>query len=331
MFDDIYRALDRVAGTQRVAINMPLDDDGYFDRRCCASACQTAFKVLFEDWRDKVPDDRAWCALCGRVAEPAAFNTPEQDEYIRQHALRYIQEQFDDEMSHARPRPHRAGFLTLTMTYKPAAPVIVVPYQAAGVLEQRTTCAECGCRFGSLGASFFCPACGHNSAIVAFDAALETIRRSMSLVEQLRDMVEDRHAAADLSRQITEDALVRVWSSFQRFAEVAYSLISPDGPVPDRNAFQNLQKSARLWYAAIDRTYEQMLPEPEYRDLVRLVQQRHLLAHRDGIVDREYIVNSGDHDYRLGQRLTIKSAHVLRFADLVAKLAVELREALPRR
>lgn len=327
MFDDLYRALDHVAGTQRVRIDMPLDDDGYLDRQCRALECRAWFKVLFEDWRDKVPNERAWCAVCGDVADPPDFNTRAQDEYIRQHALRHIQQQFDDEMSHATLRPYRAGFLTLSMTYKPAAPVIVVPYDAAEILELRTTCSECGCRYASLGASFFCPACGHNSALTAFDAAIETVRQSMSLVERLDEMVDGRDAAADLQRHLTEDALVRVWSSFQRFAEVVYSLRAPDGPPPDRNAFQNLEKSAKLWGSVIGRTYDRMLGKDEHSELVRLVQQRHLLAHRDGIVDQEYVNKSGDERYRVGRRLIVKPADVRRFADLAMKLAGELRLA----
>lgn len=89
MFDDLYRALDRISGTQRVPIQMPLDDDGYYDRRCPAPECKARYKVLFDDWRDKVPDERSWCAICGHTADPPDYNTPEQDEYIRDHALRH--------------------------------------------------------------------------------------------------------------------------------------------------------------------------------------------------------------------------------------------------
>ncbi len=38
---------------------------------------------------------------------------------------------------------------------------LVVPIGAADKLQQKFTCAECGYRYSSLGAAFFCPACGH--------------------------------------------------------------------------------------------------------------------------------------------------------------------------
>lgn len=120
-------------------------------------------------------------------------------------------------------------------------------------------------------------------------------------------------------------ALVRIWSSFQRFAEAVYLALGSDLEKPRRNAFQNLDESNRFWLAAIGRSYPDMLTDGEHRDLVRLVQQRHVLAHQDGAVDQDYLDKSGDRRYKLGQRLVIKPPAVLRLADIVAKLSVALR------
>lgn len=53
-------------------------------------------------------------------------------------------------------------------------------------------------------------------------------------------------------------------------------------------------------------------------------QQRHLLAHKEGLVDEEYLTKSGDTAYRVGQKLQIKEPSVLRLADLVERLAASL-------
>jgi hypothetical protein len=67
-------------------------------------------------------------------------------------------------------------------------------------------------------------------------------------------------------------------------------------------------------------------------DLLRLIQQRHLLAHSEGIVDQDYINKSGDKTYAVGQRLVIQETTVVRTAYLVSKLVEELRKlAFPRR
>jgi hypothetical protein len=63
VFDGLIRQLDRIPKTQRIPITLSLDDDGYFDRRCPAEECGAAFKVLFPDRREKVPEEQAWCAI----------------------------------------------------------------------------------------------------------------------------------------------------------------------------------------------------------------------------------------------------------------------------
>jgi hypothetical protein len=329
VFDDLLREVKKLSGSQLIEIQMPLDDDGYLDRECPSPECETRFKVLFTDWREKVPDEKAWCAICGHADEPPNFNTPEQNDYIRAHAVRHVQRQLDAAFRRATPRTQKAGFISMRLTYRPGAPVVVVPYEATSILEQRSICEKCGCRFASLGAAFFCPACAHNSALTTFQAAVDTARRSMDLATRLPELMHSPAAAADLARQLTEDALVRLWSSFQRFAEAAYEQLGPGHERPRRNAFQNLEESDRLWGQAIQRTYANLLTIDEHRELVKVVQQRHVRVHKDGLIDQDYVDHSGDTSYRVGQRLVVKPSAVQGLADIVEKLASALRDAMP--
>lgn len=84
MFEEFIRELRGLEQPESVAIKMPLDDKGYFDRKCPHTECQSDFKVLFEDWRDKVPDDFAVCPKCGKKTEPSNFNTSWQRDYIEE-------------------------------------------------------------------------------------------------------------------------------------------------------------------------------------------------------------------------------------------------------
>lgn len=60
-------------------------------------------------------------------------------------------------------------------------------------------------------------------------------------------------------------------------------------------------------------------------DLLRLFQQLHLLAHCEGIGDQDYITIA-DATYAAGQRLVIREEAVNRLAELVTKLAEEMRK-----
>ena len=63
MFDDILRGLERIPERQTISVDVVLDEDGYYDRTCPAPECRNGFKVLFEDWKAKVPDETAYLSL----------------------------------------------------------------------------------------------------------------------------------------------------------------------------------------------------------------------------------------------------------------------------
>ena len=83
-----------------------------------------------------------------------------------------------------------------------------------------------------------------------------------------------------------------------------------------------------LWEAAGGTAYEAILNTQEMMHLQRLFQQRHLLAHREGIVDQECVRRSGDATYAPGQRLVIREQSVLQLADLLEKLVSGMRSDL---
>lgn len=69
-----------------------------------------------------------------------------------------------------------------------------------------------------------------------------------------------------------------------------------------------------------------MIMASEVFDLERYFQQRHLFAHKEGMVDQSYIDKSGDHRYVVGQRLVVRKDAIQKLTELVCKLASELRK-----
>lgn len=313
-FREFSRALDdfareterRFAEPIRLPVQFELDDDGYLDRACPAPECRNAFKVLWSDFEKIGYDHVAYCVVCRNTHESQEFHTPSQQDYLRRVALNRVAAELAEASRVAR------------LNFRPNAPY--VPLSAAGTeaLTQRTTCTACGCRYATLGSSFFCHACGHHAAIETFAATLKTVRGSLDL-----DLGPDRDAAADMRRFVLESGLGRVVNAFEAFAAQRYEQLAPSGPEAGKNAFQNLDKSNRLWRPVFGRDYTDMLTPAEYSDLRRLIQQRHL-SHRGGIVDQAYIEKSGDSTYPVGQRLEVKSESVERLIQLVDRLATEV-------
>ena len=318
----------------RVPIQLELDEAGFLDRLCPDERCGAEFKVLFEDWRDKVRDEAAFCPLCRHEAASTQWNTPAQNEQMMAEALRYAHGLINTTLSSAardfNRSQGRGGLISLSLGYRPAALPVVVPAMASDLLRQTFECDVCHCRHSSLGAAFFCPACGHNSSVSAFQVSVDTVRKTLDALTGIRQSVcgaTDADTAENSVRHILENSLVKLVSSFQGYAEALFDTI-PDRAqfTPRRNLFQNLRESSDLWRAAVGEGYDDILSPQEYSRLEIYFQQRHLLAHTDGIVDQDYLDRSCDNSYALGQRLVIRSQTVGELADLVERLAHELRE-----
>lgn len=196
MFDDIEQALAGLESTIRIPISIPLDDDGNFDRLCPHPRCRHSFKVLFEDWEAKVSNERAYCPLCRHEADSTDFNTPEFDEHVGDVGLAYAMGLFDNAMSHAaqafNSSQRRNDFISISMSYEPGARPIVMPPEAAAQMRQRFICEKCSCRYASIGAAFFCPACGHNSARSTFDQTIAVVRTTLASIEAVAATIAEK-------------------------------------------------------------------------------------------------------------------------------------------
>jgi hypothetical protein len=339
MFDETLKRLRQLNEGVKVSIDMPLDEDGYFDRRCPGEQCGADFKVLYEDWREKVSDAVVYCPLCRGEAEATEWPTPEQQRYIADFARAYIAGEVgqylrQDAEAFNRRQP-RSGFIRMSMSFRPGSSTFVIPADVAAQMRQKFTCEQCGCRYASIGAAFFCPACGHNSADTAFDLSIETVRKLIGSLPGVRTVItqsQDSDTAQNTVRQLLEDSVGRLVASFQRIMEVLFNRLPQAQQIPQRRSvFQNLIESSALWRKAGCDGYEDMLDAEEMTDLARLFQQRHVLQHKDGIVDADYIAKSGDPIYSVGQRIVVSEGMVLRLADLVEKLAARVRlEALSK-
>lgn len=333
MFDNVIRELKKMEGVSQFTISIHIDNDGYFDRRCPSEACQADFKVLMEDWKQKVSDAQVFCPICREEAKATEWNTPEQQEYIRQVGINHIQRIIGQALSQDASdfnRRQRPGFINISMSYRPGTPALIVPISAAEELRQKFTCEQCGCRYSSLGAAFFCPVCGHNSAESTFSQTIETVQKSLAALPAIRQAVQataDADAARNTAREILENSMGRLVGAFQRLAEALFDR-TPAAPTTrhGKNVFQNLTEGSALWRIATGKGYEDLLTSAEMADLLRLFQQRHLLAHCEGIVDQDYITKSGDTTYAVGQRLIIREGAVSRLAELVTKLTEEMRK-----
>lgn len=339
MFDELLRELRRFEKPVSVPIDMPLDDKGYFDRKCPHEECGTDFKVLFDDWKQKVPDEFAVCPKCGEKSEPSNFNTPWQQKYIEDFAHAYMSMQLNDAFGRAarRTRPQRlsAGQLNIEMSlsFKAGTVAVVLPPSAAETLRQDLTCDACSCCYSTIGAGYFCPACGHNSPLKDVEGTIQTARKTIEALPTLTETLGKPHDpdfAANFEQQLLEDQVENLVTAFQRGTEALFDrLPNPPASKRETNLFQRINDASALWKSTTTVGYEDIL-NPQDMDFLRImVSRRHKIGHCQSIVDAKYVQQSGDRAYEVGQRLVSRPHHVLRLAAVLESLIHGLRALVP--
>ena len=325
MFKNLQRELGRLANTSSISVPLESDADGFYDRECPDEKCLFQFKIYGEDWTNVVRDEEVFCPSCRHVAPATSWYTRKQVEEAREYALNSIKAGINSAMradaAESKRRQQRNSFLSITLEVKGGHNVVLLPIAAADPMRLRTTCESCQCQYSYVGAAFFCPSCGKNSASHTFTQTLATIRTAATLGDALRASLGPDEAEV-MTRTLLEKAMQDTVMSFQRLCEQLYEASS--GPKARRNAFQNLDAGSELWAQAIGNSYDQLIDAASLQKLVTYFQQRHLLAHQQGIVDADYIARSRDTSYTVGQRLVIRPNTVLEFAHLIEKLGQQL-------
>jgi hypothetical protein len=329
MIRNTIRELKRLGNTTQLSVTVELDDDRYYDRQCPREECAENFKVHFDDWKDIVADERVFCPACRSEAPSTEWSTPHQGASLRRQAMAHIHTNLGRAMSaDARSSTHRPSFgpVKITMAYRPGFQPLLVPAAAAAILQQRYVCEACQCRYASRGSAYFCPACGHNSVLTTFNDTVEAVRRTVSALAAVVVAIEDLDTARDFERHALESSLVKLVGAFQRVSEAMFGKLANAGNVKrGKNAFQSLSLSSALWKQETGKGYEDLVSPDVLERLSRVFQQRHLLAHREGIVDQEYIDKTSDTTYAVGQRLVIREDIVLSTANAIQALGNALR------
>jgi hypothetical protein len=329
MFDDVIRELRNLERGVQVSIELAVDENGYLDRLCPSDECGTHFKVMAKDWRDIVRDEVAYCPMCRHDAKGSDWNTPEQIAFIEKTGLAYLQKQlgraFQNDSRKFNSSQKRNSFISMSMSYQPGRIPTPIPAEATDVMTQEFACEECNCRYSSIGAAFFCPSCGHNSVLETFANSVKTVKETIAAIPVIRQALVDsvnKDIAEDSIRHICENGLVKIVSSFQRYAESCFDKLPNAKQFKvRRNLFQSLSESDTIWRDATSTGYTDILSNVEYQSLTVYFQQRHVFSHQDGIVDQQYIDRANDHRFDINQRLIVSESSVSELAVIIEKLS----------
>ena len=242
MFRNLQNELSRLGGVTEVLVPLETDEDGYLDKECPTEACLFPFKVHQEDWKALVRDEEVFCPSCRHSAPAKSWYTRAQVEAAKAYALTTFTNAINKAMradAAASKRQSRNSFIRITLEVRGGRDQVLVPVAAAEPMRLRTTCEACGCRYSFVGAAYFCPSCGRNSATRTFTQTMATINTAagVGVGATLRGIL-DRDQAETMTAALLEKAMQDAVTSFQRLCEQLYERRT--GRLAARNAFQRL-------------------------------------------------------------------------------------------
>lgn len=308
----------------RISIPIQPDSDKYTGRECPNPECEGYFKVEFGTGL-KEKDVPCHCPYCGYIAQHNKFGTKEQIEYAKSIAIKTINDAIlkDLKKHEFEYKSHGLLGIGISMKVKPGK-TIPIRYYREKKLETEIVCDNCTLRYAIYGVFAFCPDCGqHNS--------LQILNKNLELVSKMLGMASK--AEKELADHLVRNALEDCVSSFDGFGREICRVYANKASAPDKAgkvSFQNIEGAKRALSILFSIDLIKGLSVEEWQITVSGFQKRHLLSHKMGIVDDEYIQKTGDTQVVVGRNICISDEEVRKLIEIIRKLSCHISEELKK-
>jgi hypothetical protein len=189
-------------------------------------------------------------------------------------------------------------------------------------LETEVVCGACTLRYAVFGVFAFCPDCGQHNSPQILEANLDLVRKMLDLAATLEP---------DIAAKLIENALEDCVSAFDGFGRELASVHEALASKPKalaRLSFQDLDGARQKVMDAFSLDMSTLLAPADW-DVARIAfQKRHVVAHRMGVVDSEYVRKTGDPRARLGQKVSLDPDEIERLAEILSRLGPALATRL---
>jgi len=297
-----------------ISVPLALDSNGYFGRECPQMDCKKYFKVL--PGTGLKGTDHCICPYCGHKGSNQSFFTHDQVERLRSAAMNtardIILREFKKMEFDIKPRgPFGIGF---SMRIEDGAPYPLHIYSEKD-LQTQITCANCTLKYAVYGVFAYCPDCGEPNTLQIFHENIKVIHKALE---------NAKTADPKLAQNLIENAFEDCVSTFDGFGRELCNFHRDKSKSPDRIHkinFQSLDSAKENFKVQFDIDLDRGLNSEEWGIANISFQKRHVLAHKLGIIDEEYIRRSGDTKAILSRKVSITSDDTLILIPIIEKLA----------
>ena len=308
----------------QVSVSIPKDSAGFLGRECPQGDCEGYFKIKPGTGLTgkNLP---CHCPYCGHSASQDHFWTKEQLEYARSVAFRQITDAIHRDLKSLEfeVKPKGGFGIGVKLEVKKGRPV-PIRYYREQQLETHVTCDTCTLEYAVYGVFGFCPDCGKHNSLQILQKNLALARKELELASTQAD--------PDLQRYLVEDALENCMSAFDGFARETCRIraaSSADFAKCQGLSFQNLPRSARRLKELFGIELQDRVNPPDWNTIHTAFMKRHLIAHRAGVVDQQYLDETGESSALLGRRVHVTREEVEHLTEIVEVLGRGLLSLLP--
>jgi hypothetical protein len=254
------------------------DDDGYLGRECPIKECLGYFKVTLGTGI-KGPA-LCHCPYCGHRGESKTFFTPDQIEYARSVVMRKVTDAIHKDLKSLEfeHKPQGMFGIGISMKLQPSRPLPIRHYREKQ-LETEVVCDSCTLRYAIYGVFGWCPDCGVHNSLQILTKNLELAKKELTLAQS---------ADPELANHLIGDALENVVSAFDGFGREICLRKGAD------IRFQNIAGARRRVRETFGFDFADSLSSDEWHSACRVFQKRHLLAHKMGVIDEDYLQKAND-------------------------------------
>jgi hypothetical protein len=295
-----------------LSIPIRVDEYGYLGRECPNPHCEEYFKIT-PGTGIKGPAP-CYCPYCGHKGDSQTFWTKQQIEYAKSVATGKVVEAVRTDLKalEFEHKPRGPFGIGISMKLKPGAPIPIRWYREKN-LETEIICDNCTLRYAIYGVFGWCPDCGVHNSLQILGKNLDLARKKLALVASVEQ---------ELSEPLLADALAGVVSAFDGFGR---QLCSEGETKP---SFQNLDGGRKRVQQAYNFDMADCLNGDEWLSACRSFQKRHLLAHKMGVVDEEYVLKTSDPAAVVGRKIMLATDEVATLIETVEKMGKRLYEGI---
>lgn len=308
-------------------IKIPLivnsDEKGYFDRQCPNENCLCTFKVDLCNYKERI-SDKVYCPICRHTDTHSKWWTPQQvkdiEENVKNAAINHAIEELGKSLSQLARSTKNNEFINFTFKLNNTTG-LNHPIKQSKKWELEFTCEKCGSKYSTIGFGYFCPFCGYSSDKSVFDESIDIISKNLSALSEKLQWYTDKYGkykAETICKKEAEGTFRDIVAAFQYFAAQCYSKLSTKKARP--NDFQIVEKGDKLFKKQTGKGYLTWISDIEFEKMNLYFQRRHLIEHKGGIVDPQYIEMSNDNSYKIGQRVVAKEADAFELLSIIKKL-----------